>query len=104
MSIDKFTTKIDTNKSHLPLFINAHDRAKEYPNMHAEGNVLLCTICNVVIDHQRKSTIDDHLKSKKHLKRKVFDEQQTHKKQKTIGSCFDKMNTAKEENSKVSPK
>uniref|UniRef100_A0A8D0L3M5 CGG triplet repeat-binding protein 1 n=1 Tax=Sphenodon punctatus TaxID=8508 RepID=A0A8D0L3M5_SPHPU len=51
--------------------ISARERAAVFKDFHEAEGKLFCTSCNIILDHTRRSTITDHLKSKKHLKRKV---------------------------------
>lgn len=61
--------KMASNKSHLPSFITAKDRALQYPSvLHESAGKLFCTPCNKVLDHRRKSSINYHLQGQKHLK------------------------------------
>src|SRR5277367_2065122 len=52
--------------------VSAKDRVKEYSNtnLHESDGFLFCTPCNVQLDHIRKSVIDNHLKSHKHVEKK----------------------------------
>ena len=51
--------------------VNAFTREKEYPGQfYVDNDLLFCKSCCHSINHEKKSTIDDHLKSKKHLERK----------------------------------
>uniref|UniRef100_A0A3B3R1R0 U1-type domain-containing protein n=1 Tax=Paramormyrops kingsleyae TaxID=1676925 RepID=A0A3B3R1R0_9TELE len=62
-------SKKGKDKSHLPSFITAKDRAKQYPSvLHESGGKLFCTPCNKVLDHRRKATINYHLQGHKHQK------------------------------------
>nr|XP_014344512.1 PREDICTED: uncharacterized protein LOC106703694 [Latimeria chalumnae] len=94
--MDKFLTKSKV-KDHSKCAVNvsAKDRVKSMPQvLHEDDGILLCSICNVSIDHTCKSTIDNHLKSKSHLKRKhKMDSEQSNTKvfkQTTVSSGFDK--------------
>uniref|UniRef100_H3A8Z0 Uncharacterized protein n=1 Tax=Latimeria chalumnae TaxID=7897 RepID=H3A8Z0_LATCH len=53
--------------------VSAADRAKQYPPgvLHSDGAKLFCTSCNITVDHYRKSSVDWHLDSSIHRKRKV---------------------------------
>ncbi|XP_064420325.1 uncharacterized protein LOC102354807 isoform X2 [Latimeria chalumnae] len=54
------------------LYITAQQRCEQFPSqLHEDGGKLFCSACNVVLDHYRKSTIIDHLKSKTHMKRQA---------------------------------
>jgi hypothetical protein len=50
--------------------INATERQRECDlykeNFYVEGNKLFCVFCNCVIDHTKKSLLDQHLKTEKH--------------------------------------
>jgi hypothetical protein len=56
---------------HLAM-VSAAERAKQYKagEFYEDGGRLLvfCRVCNTVVTHQRKSTVDDHLKSASHIK------------------------------------
>ncbi|XP_064190428.1 pyrroline-5-carboxylate reductase 3 isoform X5 [Anguilla rostrata] len=57
------------NPSHLPTKITAKDRAKQFPNvLHESEGKLFCTPCNIVMEHKRKSSLDSHFSTAKHLK------------------------------------
>uniref|UniRef100_H3AJH5 U1-type domain-containing protein n=2 Tax=Latimeria chalumnae TaxID=7897 RepID=H3AJH5_LATCH len=68
------------------LYITAQQRCEQFgPQLHEDGGKLFCSACNVVLDHIRKSTITDHLRSKTHMKRLAeFSEECVRKKQKTL--------------------
>uniref|UniRef100_H2ZZB7 U1-type domain-containing protein n=1 Tax=Latimeria chalumnae TaxID=7897 RepID=H2ZZB7_LATCH len=77
--------------------VSASDRVKQYPLgvLHSDGGKLFCTYCNVTVDHYRKSSVDRHLDSSTHQKRKVEIQSTTAndslvKKQKTVTSLFQK--------------
>ncbi|XP_063231072.1 uncharacterized protein LOC134535762 isoform X1 [Bacillus rossius redtenbacheri] len=93
MSMSKYVFKeASGGKSHVGNK-SAADRAKEFPSvLHSDGGKLFCSICNVLLDHKRLSTIKDHLNSQKHKARSV---QHTSRlagtsKQTTIGTSFKK--------------
>ena len=51
--------------------VNAFTTEKEYPGQfYVDNGLLFCKSCCHSINYEKKSTIDDHLKSKKHLERK----------------------------------
>nr|XP_006007965.1 PREDICTED: CGG triplet repeat-binding protein 1-like [Latimeria chalumnae] len=94
--MDKFLTK-NKVKDHSKRAVNisAKDRAKSMPQvLHEDDGILFCSICNISIDHTCKSTIDNHLRSNSHLKRKhKTDSEQSNAKvlkQTTVSSGFDK--------------
>uniref|UniRef100_H2ZVW5 DUF659 domain-containing protein n=1 Tax=Latimeria chalumnae TaxID=7897 RepID=H2ZVW5_LATCH len=81
--------------------VNAKDTAKSVLQvLHEDDGILFCSICNVSIDHTCKSTIDNHLKSKSHLKCKhEMDSEQSNVKvlkQTTVSSGFDNAGMAKQ--------
>lgn len=84
-------------KSHLSVNIDAKQRASKYPSgtFHVDDGLLFCSKCNVVIDHVRKSTVDDHLKSKSHAKANSFGKQQS------VKTALKFSNNAKAEKIKV---
>lgn len=58
-------------KGHICPNKSAKDRAKEFSKeLYEESGLLFCRTCETSIDHKRKSTIMDHLESKKHKLRK----------------------------------
>ena len=56
------------NKSHKGN-VSVQARAQQYEECHSDGGKLFCTPCNKILDHTRKSSIDDHIRSKSHQKR-----------------------------------
>uniref|UniRef100_H3AFC8 HAT C-terminal dimerisation domain-containing protein n=1 Tax=Latimeria chalumnae TaxID=7897 RepID=H3AFC8_LATCH len=77
--------------------VSATDRVKQYPLgvLHSNGGKLFCTYCNVTVDHYRKSSVDRHLGSSTHRKRKTEIQSTTAndslaKRQKTVTSLFQK--------------
>ena len=84
-------------KSHLSVNIDAKQRASKYPSgtFHVDDGLLFCSKCNVVVDHVRKSTVDDHLKSKSHAKAISFGKQQS------VKTALKFSNNAKAEKIKV---
>ena len=75
--MDKFVvkklSKVTNSKAklHLPVNIDAKQRASKYRSggtFHVDDGLLFCSKCNILIDYVRKSTVDDHLKSKSHNK------------------------------------
>jgi hypothetical protein len=60
------------NKAHIRPNKAAKDRVKEFPTeLNEESGLLFCRTCEVSVEHKRKSTITDHLDSKKHNMRKA---------------------------------
>ena len=56
-----------SNVSHLPTKITAKDREKQYPGiLHESEGKLFCTLCNIVMEHKRKSSIDKHFATAKY--------------------------------------
>jgi hypothetical protein len=54
---------------HLPTKINAKYRAKQFPGfLHDSGGKLICTLCNCVLDHRRKSKLENHFAAAKHAR------------------------------------
>uniref|UniRef100_H2ZUK1 U1-type domain-containing protein n=1 Tax=Latimeria chalumnae TaxID=7897 RepID=H2ZUK1_LATCH len=77
--------------------VSASDRVKQYSLgvLHSDGGKLFCIYCNVTVDHYRKSSVDRHLDSSTHRKRKVEIQSTTAndslaKKQKMVTSLFQK--------------
>ena len=55
--------------------VTAEERAKQFSeDLYADGGVLFCKFCDHSVDCIRVDTIKDHLKSKKHLKKKDLKE------------------------------
>jgi len=77
----------DRSKDHSAANVSAADRAKQYrtTDVFADGGVLFCRACNVVLNHQRKSTVDSHFKSDAHLRHAELPEG---KKQKTLDTTL----------------
>jgi hypothetical protein len=45
-----------------------HTRCSEYKNIfRVDDNILFCNYCNISVDWKRKSTVDNHCKSQKHI-------------------------------------
>nr|XP_044995535.1 CGG triplet repeat-binding protein 1-like [Jaculus jaculus] len=82
-----------------PLYVTPLDRVTEFGGeLHEDGGKLFCTSCSVVLNHVRKSTISDHLKSKTHTKRKAeFEEQNVRKKQRPLTASLQCNSTAQTE-------
>lgn len=82
--------------------ISAKERAQEteFKNVfYEDGGKLFCKSCNVVVEHTRRSTIQNHVKSSKHLKHSCTPEP---KKQKTVTSVFKTATTSQIERVEVS--
>ena len=58
------------SKAAVNLTASARLRQIRNPNLHVDGDILFCTLCNIPLNHTRKSSIDDHLRRKKHLEAK----------------------------------
>uniref|UniRef100_A0A8C3RRD2 U1-type domain-containing protein n=1 Tax=Chelydra serpentina TaxID=8475 RepID=A0A8C3RRD2_CHESE len=74
-------------------------RARKFPTkLHADVDKLFCTLCNVVLNHDRQSVIVGHFASKKHkLKEDAAQEEGRNKRQKIItGSRKNKTPAEKE--------
>lgn len=93
--MDKFLTKPARAKDHAAN-ITAAERAKQYKSseVYEDGGRLFCRTCNVVLNHIRKSVIDDHLKSQVHIR---HSDAPPGKKQKTIDTTLN-VNTITAEN------
>lgn len=67
--------------------VTAAERAKQYKSgeFYEDGGRLFCRTCNVVVTHQRKSTVDDHLQSASHVRHSQCPDP---KKQKTIDTTL----------------
>ncbi|XP_069725028.1 CGG triplet repeat-binding protein 1 [Phaenicophaeus curvirostris] len=91
------------NRSKTALYVTPQDRVTEFGSeLHEDGGKLFCTSCNVVLNHVRKSAINDHLKSKTHTKRKAeFEEQNVRKKQRTLTASLQCNSTAQAEKTSV---
>uniref|UniRef100_A0A3P8TRL5 CGG triplet repeat binding protein 1 n=1 Tax=Amphiprion percula TaxID=161767 RepID=A0A3P8TRL5_AMPPE len=60
----------NSNVSHLPTKIAAKDHEKQFPDvLHESGGKLFCTPCNIVVEYKRKSSIEKHFTTAKHIKR-----------------------------------
>uniref|UniRef100_A0A8D0GA52 CGG triplet repeat binding protein 1 n=1 Tax=Sphenodon punctatus TaxID=8508 RepID=A0A8D0GA52_SPHPU len=91
------------SRSKTALYVTPQDRVTEFGSeLYEDGGKLYCTFCNVVLNHVRKSAINDHLKSKTHTKRKVeFEEQSVRKKQRTLTSSLQCNSAAQTEKASV---
>lgn len=55
--------------------ITAEERVKQFPSeLYADGGILFCKFCDHSVDYVRVDTIKDHLKSKKHIRRRDLKE------------------------------
>ena len=74
------------------------EREKQYKGtFHADDNRLFCIICNLVVDHSRKSTLEKHVKSVKHIKRANKCESDVPpKQQKTMPTTFRNVTVAEQ--------
>ncbi|KAI7790722.1 hypothetical protein IRJ41_005008 [Triplophysa rosa] len=62
---------VKSSKKLKNLSLNAKFRAEQYPNdFYESGQQLFCKFCQHSIDWTRKTTCDDHLKSKTHMRNK----------------------------------
>lgn len=58
--------KSGTNSAHEGN-VPPEKRARQYSEVfYADGGKLFCKVCNVVVNHIRKSTCDNHITSRKH--------------------------------------
>lgn len=91
---------------HTASNITASARVKEFgsANFHSSDGVLFCTPCNKAINHLRRSTITDHLKSLKHeqLSKKRDDSPCPPKRQCTVSAAFKEQSAAKQKRDNVS--
>ena len=88
-------------KTKIAQNVSCEERARQFPKgtLHADGGKLFCSICNITVDHTRKSTIDRHLKSEQHSsKRKLNEEKEDNKvkRQMTVTSLFDRHTAARD--------
>lgn len=86
--------KADRNTDHAAN-ITAAERAKQYRSseVYEDGGKLFCRSCNIVLSHQRKSTVDNHMKSANHLRHAGEPDA---KKQKTIDTTLNVATVAAE--------
>lgn len=91
------------SRSKTALYVTPQDRVTEFGSeLYEDGGKLYCTFCNVVLNHVRKSAINDHLKSKTHTKRKgEFEEQTVRKKPRTLTASLQCNSTAQTEKPNV---
>ena len=81
-----FALKMDKPKK-KPCSITPQERAKQYPGkFHADDNPLFCSTCNVVVDHNRKSVLDNHFSAVSHIKQMNESPSKRAKKQTVIHS------------------
>ena len=58
--------------------LSAKDRAEQFARVtHEDCCKLFCIVCNQVIDHNRKSIVENHLNSQKHRKKALDQEKKT---------------------------
>jgi hypothetical protein len=105
--MDKFVLKTPNSKvsknPHLPVNINAKDRARQYPYgiFHVDNGLMFCSSCNVVVDHLRKFVIERHLESTSHKKYIDVKGSSHQPKQQTIKTTFECNTKAKAAKIKV---
>ena len=89
-----------SHKGNVSAIVRQKDFLKE---TYVDDGKLFCTICNKVIDHSRKSTVEAHMKTGKHIKRK--DELEQSKKkitvQKTVPTLFKTVTGVQQARAKV---
>jgi len=92
--VDKYLKKPERSKDHSAN-VSATDRAKQYKKSEVfeDGGKLFCRSCNVVLNHQRKSTVDNHFKSDAHLRHAELPKG---KKQKTLETALNVSTVAAE--------
>ncbi len=83
--------------------VGAKERCSQFPrDTYEDGGKLFCIACNKVIDHVRKSTVESHLLSAAHAKRKSeLDNEKKTKKQKTVPTMFAANTIAQQERADV---
>ncbi|XP_068756552.1 CGG triplet repeat-binding protein 1-like [Montipora capricornis] len=95
--MDKFLVK----PKKKPCSITPQERAKQHPGkFRADDNLLFCSTCNVVVDHHRKSVLDNHLSAVSHIKR-MNKSSSKRAKQQTLKTSFKCKTPAHEEKVKV---
>ena len=68
--MDKFVSKKAKGDISHKSSKTAKDRAREFPGIYYEDDGrLFCSLCNLVVDHTRKSTIERHIKSERHVQK-----------------------------------
>lgn len=64
------------DKCHLPTKMIAIDRTKQFPNfLHDRGGELFCTLWNIVVNHKKQSSLDNHFSTLKHKKLSAMNKQ-----------------------------
>ena len=93
--MDKFVKKIQIKEKVIIGKVTLQERATQFKeDCYMDGERLFCKTCNLVLEWARKSVIDDHLRSKKHLKRKSeIDHGCTTKKQRTLETTMKSCST-----------
>ena len=95
--MDKFLVKPKIK----PCSITPQERANQHPGKFlADDNLLFCLTCNVVVDHHRKSVLDNHLSAVLHIKRNN-ESCLKQAKQQTLKTSFKCKTPAQEERVKV---
>jgi len=84
--MDKYLKQPERQKDHAAN-VSTSDRAKQYKKSEVfeDGGRLFCRSCNVVLNHQRKSVVDNHFKSAVHVRHAELPDA---KKQKTINTLL----------------
>ena len=93
--MDDFVVKTPTvsltkkASSHLPPNMTAHNRARKYPKgtFHVDDGRMFCSLCNIVMDHLRKSVVDKHLESAIHKQRAERNQGSNQQTLKTVLNC-----------------
>ena len=67
--IDKFLKKVP-HPSHAAINITVRNHAQEFKDFREDGGKLFCDVCNLVVEHARRSTIVNHIESAKQKKMK----------------------------------
>ena len=87
LKMDKFLVK----PKKKPCSITPQER-----KFHVDDNLLFCSTSNVVVDHHRKSVLDNHLSAVSHIKR-MNESSSKRAKQQTLKTSFKCKTPAKEE-------
>ena len=75
--------------------------SQQYPGkFHADDNFLFCSTCNAVVNHHRKSVLDNHLSAVSHIKR-MNESSSKRAEQQTLETSFECKTPAQEEKVKV---
>ena len=70
-TMDNFVVRNAADKSKKAVHVFLKDRARQFPGvLYEDGGKLFCKLCNQVVDDTRKLSIETHLQSAKHKRKR----------------------------------